>query len=265
MLIFRSYQFYLMNKNKVLGIDIGGSGIKAAPVNTENGKMLAKRHRIPTPQPITPKTVAPVIAEMVRHFKWKGIIGCGFPTVVQKGVAKTAANVDDSWIGTDVNKLFRKATGLPVYVVNDADSAGMAEMRFGAGKNVSGLVFLCTIGTGIGTVLFTNGHLVPNMELGHIELNGMDAEKQVSDAVRKAENLPWEEWAIRFSGYLKAIEKLIYPDLIILGGGASKKGEKFIHFLDLSTPVVTARLLNDAGLIGAAIAGNYQHKLFSKK
>jgi polyphosphate glucokinase len=253
-----------MKTRKVLGIDIGGSGIKAAPVNTRDGLMLDLRHRIPTPAPATPESVALTIAEMARHFNWKGIIGCGFPAVVQNGVAKTAANVDDSWIGTDVNKLFSKATGLPVFVVNDADAAGMAEMKFGAGKGVRGLVLLCTIGTGIGTVLFNNGRLVPNTEFGHIEFRGMDAEKFVSDAARKAEDLTWEEWASRFSDYLNALEFLIWPDLIILGGGASKKGDKFMQYLDLKTPVIPAELLNNAGLVGAALAGRYQCKLWKE-
>ncbi|MFC2115534.1 polyphosphate--glucose phosphotransferase [Bacteroidota bacterium] len=249
-----------MKEHKVLGIDIGGSGIKAAPVNIKNGQMLEPRYRIPTPSPATPQNVAPVIAEMKRHFNWQGIIGCGFPTVVQKGTAKTAANIDDSWIGTDVNKLFSKATGLPVYVVNDADSAGLAEIKFGAGKGERGLVFLCTIGTGIGTVLFINGRLVPNMELGHIELNGGDAEKYVSDATRKAQGLSWEEWALRFNEYLAAIEFLVWPDLIVLGGGASKKGDKFIEFLSSKAPILTAQLQNNAGIVGAALAGKYEHK-----
>ena len=249
-----------MKERKVLGIDIGGSGIKAAPVDTKDGMMLEPRHRIPTPVPATPESVAPVIEEMVRHFHWKGLIGCGFPTVVQNGVSITAANIDDSWIGTNVNKVFSKATGLPVYVVNDADAAGLAEMKFGAGKGFMGLVFLCTIGTGIGSVIINNGRLVPNTELGHIELNGMDAEKYASDAARKREDLSWEEWALRLNEYLRAVEKLVWPELIILGGGASKKGDKFLKYLSPNTPVVSAQLMNNAGIVGAALAGRYEHK-----
>ncbi|MFC2098651.1 polyphosphate--glucose phosphotransferase [Bacteroidota bacterium] len=249
-----------MKKKKVLGIDIGGSGIKAAPVNTEDGLMLEPRHRISTPSPSTPGNVAKVIEEMVRHFKWKGLIGCGFPAVMQNGVAKTAANIDDSWIGADVNKIFSEATGLPVYVVNDADVAGMAEMKFGAGQGKKGVVVLCTVGTGIGTVIFNNGYLVPNTELGHFEYKGMDVENYVSDAVRKAEDLSWEEWGGRFDEYLAALEKLIYPDLIILGGGASKKGDKFLKYLTIKTPLETAQLLNNAGIVGAALAARYLHK-----
>ncbi len=250
-----------MKNKKVLGIDIGGSGIKAAPVNIEDGLMHELRHRIPTPFPATPDNVAPIIKDMVSHFNWKGLVGCGFPTVIQNGVSKTAANVDDSWIGTNLNKLFSKASGLPVYVVNDADAAGMAEMKFGAGKGVRGVVLLCTIGTGIGTVLFNNGRLVPNMELGHIELNGIDVETYASDAVRKAEDMSWEAWAERFNEYLNAIEKLIWPELIILGGGVSKKGDKFLQYLNPKTPVVPAQLLNNAGIVGAALGGRYQYNL----
>ena len=261
MLIFRNTQLIIMKTEKVLGIDIGGSGIKAAPVNIKDGLMLELRHRIPTPSPATPAAVAQVITEMIEHFKWKGLIGCGFPAVIQQGIARTAANVDNSWIGTNINKLFSKATGLPVYVVNDADAAGTAEMKFGAGQGKNGMVLLCTVGTGIGTVIFNNGGLVPNLELGHFEYNGMDVENYASDAARKAEDLNWEEWAGRFNEYLTAIEKLIWPDFIILGGGASKKGDKFLKHLTVKTPVVPAELLNNAGIVGAALAGRDQYKL----
>jgi polyphosphate glucokinase len=250
-----------MKKNKVLGIDIGGSGIKASPVNTDDGLMLDHRHRIPTPQPATPEAVAGVIKEIVDHFKWTGLIGCGFPGVIQNGVAKTAWNLDDAWIGTNINKEFTKVSGQPVFVVNDADAAGLAEMKFGAGEGKRGLVLLITIGTGIGTVLFNNGQLVPNTEFGHIEIHGMDAELYASDAVRKAKDLGWEDWALRFNEYLAKLEFLVSPDLIILGGGASKKGDKFLQYLDIKTPVVPAELLNNAGLVGAALAGKYQYKL----
>ena len=249
-----------MKYNKVLGIDIGGSGVKGAPVNTDDGLMLESRFRIPTPTPANPQNVATTVAEIVNHFKWKGPIGCGFPGVVQNGVAKTAANIDDAWIDTDANKLLKKATGLPVSVINDADAAGLAEMKFGAGMDSKGVVLLCTIGTGIGTVLFVNGRLVPNTEFGHIELLGMDAEKYAADAARKAEDLSWEEWAKRFDLYLVTLEKLVNPDLIILGGGASKKGERFLPLLTVKAPVMPAQLLNNAGLVGAALAASYTHK-----
>lgn len=253
-----------MKYAKILGIDIGGSGIKGAPVNVKDGLILESRYRITTPDPSTPENVAEVINEIVKHFSWNGPVGCGFPAVIQQGVARTAANVDDSWVDTNVNKLFSKVTGLPVTVVNDADAAGLAEMKFGAGNNVPGTVLLCTIGTGIGTVMFSNGRLVPNLEMGHIELHGMDAEKYCSDAARKNEDLDWEEWAKRFDEYLHAMEFLTWPDLIILGGGTSKKGEKFLKYLTVKAKVVPAQLLNNAGLVGAALAARYQHNIDKK-
>lgn len=253
-----------MKYKKVLGIDIGGSGIKGAPVNTRDGLMLDSRYRIPTPEPSTPKKIAEVIQEITKHFKWEGPVGCGFPAALQNGVVRTAANIDPAWVGTDANKLFSDRTGLPVTVVNDADAAGLAEMKFGAGHKQKGVVLLCTIGTGIGTVLFTGGRLVPNLEMGHIEMKGNDAEKYVSDAVRKEEDLSWEQWAGRFNEYLRVMEFLLWPDLIILGGGASKKGDKYLKYLDLKVPVVPAQLLNNAGLIGAALAARYTHRLEKK-
>ena len=250
-----------MKYKKILGIDIGGSGIKGCPVNTKDGLMLGKRHRIATPSPATPENIAGTIRQIVKHFRWEGPIGCGFPGVIQNGVARMAANLHDSWVDTNVNKLFTKTTGLPVTVINDADAAGLAEMEFGAGQGHRGVVLLLTVGTGIGVVMFVNGRLVPNLELGHIELKGMDAEKYCSDALRKSENLNWADWAKRFDEYLHTIEDLVWPDLIILGGGASKKGEQFMGLLTVRTKVVPAELLNNAGLVGAALAACYHHKL----
>lgn len=240
---------------KVLGIDIGGSGIKGAPVNTKTGELLGERYRIPTPQPSTPKAVAKVIAKIARHFDWKGPIGCGFPGVVQGGITKSAANVDKAWIGADAAGLIGKATGCPTKVYNDADVAGLAEMAFGAGKDRKGVVMLITIGTGLGTCIFTEGVLLPNTELGHIEFNGQDAELFASDAARKREHLSWKKWGKRFDAYLNYLYKLFSPDLIILGGGASKKFEKFSEYITVPTEVVTAETLNEAGIIGAALAG----------
>ncbi len=254
-----------MKYKKVLGIDIGGSGVKGAIVKTKKGKLKTKRYRIPTPQPATPEAVGEVIAKIVKHFKWKGPIGVGYPGVVQNGVARTAANVDDSWIDKDINKLFSKQTGCPVHVVNDADAAGTGEMRFGAGKNYKGVVSLVTVGTGLGTVMFSGGNLVPNLELGHLLLRGDDAEKYASDAARKEEDLSWEEWAGRFSEYLQRLEELTWPDLIIIGGGASKKDKKFFKFLKTRAKVVPAELLNEAGIIGAAVAAKDQAKLHKKQ
>ena len=239
---------------KVLGIDIGGSGIKGAIVETKSGTMLEERYRLPTPQPSTPQAVADVVGVVARHFKWRGPIGCGFPAVVQHGVTMTAANVDQGWIGADAAALFAAATGCDVVVLNDADAAGIAEMKFGAGKGRRGLVLIVTIGTGLGTALFVDGRLVPNMELGHIELRGEDAEMWASDAARQRKDLSWEGWAPYFNEYLTTLELLLWPDLIILGGGASKKFALFSPALTVKAEVVPARLRNEAGIVGAALA-----------
>ncbi len=240
---------------KVLGIDIGGSGIKGAPVDVNKGEMLTKRYRIPTPQPSEPKAVAKTVKRIAKHFKWDGPIGCGFPAVVQHGITRTAANVDDLWIGTNAAALFSEATACPVKVINDADAAGLAEMSFGAGQGRTGVVLLVTIGTGLGTSVFVDGTLLPNTELGHIEINGGDAELIASDAARTREKLSWEEWGNRLNLYLTSLERLIWPDLIILGGGVSKKHNKFMPHITVQAEVVIADAFNEAGIIGAALAG----------
>jgi polyphosphate glucokinase len=239
---------------EILGIDIGGSGIKGAPVDIKKGELLAPRHRIPTPQPSKPKSVAKVVGEIARHFDWKGPIGVGFPAVIQHGVARTAANVHKGWINTDAAALFGEATGCPVTVVNDADAAGIAEMTFGAGKDRDGVVLLVTIGTGLGTSVFIDGHLLPNTEFGHIEIDCEDAELMASDAARKEHGLSWKNWTARFDNYLLRLEALFWPDLIILGGGVSKKHGKFIPRLTVRAEVLPAETLNEAGIIGAALA-----------
>ena len=252
-----------MKFKHILGIDFGGSGIKGAPVDTKTGKLLDERFRIPTPSPSTPEKVAGVINEIVKHFKWKGPIGLAFPAVVLNGVVKTAANIDKSWIGTNVSKLILKTTGLPTYAVNDADAAGMAEMKFGAGKGKKGSIVLLTVGTGIGSVFFTQGKLVPNTEMGHVFLSsGLEAEEFTSDATRKREEMSWELWAKRFDVYLQEIEKLFWPELIIIGGGVSKKKELFIDHLTIDTNVVMAKSKNEAGIIGAALATKANKHLF---
>jgi polyphosphate glucokinase len=239
---------------KILGIDVGGTGIKGAPVNTKTGELLAPRYRLLTPQPSKPTAVAVVVGEIANHFNWQGLIGAGFPSVIQHGVARTAANIHKSWINTDAAVLFSKATNCPVTVVNDADAAGIAEMAFGAGKGRDGVVLLVTIGTGLGTSVFIDGHLLPNTEFGHIEIDCKDAELLASDAARKEHNLSWKKWAARLDTYLLRLEALIWPDLIILGGGVSKKHEKFIPRLNVQAEVVPAETLNEAGIIGAALA-----------
>jgi polyphosphate glucokinase len=238
----------------ILGVDIGGSGIKGAVVDTASGQLVTERHRIETPQPATPEAVAAVLAQLVLHFDWTGPVGCGFPAAIQHGVARTASNIAKSFIGTNIDKLFSEATNCPCYNVNDADAAGMAEMQFGEGADSDGLVMLITVGTGLGTALFTEGKLLPNTELGHIFLeNGVEAERYASDAVRKLEDLGWKSWSARFNNYLQTMEKLFWPDLIILGGGASKKFDKFKDQLTLETPVKPAAFLNQAGIVGAAL------------
>lgn len=253
-----------MDYKQVLGIDIGGSGVKGALVNTKKGEMLTERFRIPTPDPATPEAVSAVIVQIAQHFAWKGPIGAGFPGVVQNGIVRTAANVDHSWINCDIDSLLSKSTGCPANVVNDADAAGLAEMKFGAGVDNKGLVLLITVGTGLGTVLFSGGKLVPNLEMGHIILRGDDAERYSSDAARKNDHLSWEKWAERFNEYIKRMEDLIWPDLIIIGGGVSKKEELFQGMIKSRAKMVPAKLQNNAGIVGAAYAARYKFKLSQK-
>lgn len=241
----------------VLGIDVGGSGIKGAPVDVARGVLVAPRKRVRTPQPATPEAVTRAVARLVRAFRWKGAVGCGVPAVVRDGTLMTAANLDARWIGTDAHALFAKATGCKFTLINDADAAGYAEMTFGAGRGRSGLVILVTIGTGLGTALFINGHLVPNTELGHLEVDGRDAETHASARARKRDALSWKKWAARFDRYLGRLERYFWPDLFILGGGASKKASKYLHHLKRSADVIPAKLKNDAGIVGAALA--HQH------
>ena len=237
-----------------LGIDIGGSGIKGAPVDVDSGNLLAPRFRLRTPNPAKPRPVAETVGEVARHFAWSGPIGCGFPAVVQSGVVRSAANIHDKWIGVDAQALFTETCGYPVMVINDADAAGLAEMTFGAGQGRKGVVLVITIGTGLGSALFTGGHLVPNTELGHIEIDGEDAETRASDAARQREKLSWKRWGKRFNKYLSTLEHLFSPDLFILGGGISKDYENFLPLLTLHAEVQPASLLNEAGIIGAALA-----------
>jgi polyphosphate glucokinase len=239
---------------EILGIDIGGSGIKGAPVFTETGILLAPRHRIPTPQPAKPRPVAKIVQEIADHFNWQGPVGCGFPAAIRGGVALTAANIHKKWVGFNAAELFSETTGCPVCVINDADAAGLAEMEFGTGKGRSGVVIIVTIGTGLGTALFTDGKLLPNAELGHIEINGKDAELHASDAARKRDKLSWKVWAKRFNKYLLMLEKLLWPDLFILGGGVSKKHDQFLPYLTVEAEVLPAKFLNNAGIVGAALA-----------
>jgi len=245
---------------KILGIDIGGTGIKGAPVDCQTGIILADRARIPTPSGAAPEEVAEVVGELARRFSWWGPIGCGFPGIIKGGTVWSAANVDKSWIGTDAGTLFGKFTGCPVSIINDADGAGLAEMLFGAGKDRSGVVFVITLGTGIGTALFTDGRLVPNVELGHLKIRGKDAEARASELVREKKKLSWKQWANRVSEFLNELERLFSPSLFIIGGGVSKRQDKFLPLLEVETEVVPALLRNNAGIVGAALAAYPREK-----
>jgi polyphosphate glucokinase len=239
---------------EILGIDVGGTGVKGAVVDTKKGAMTTDRFRLLTPKPARPEPLVETAAKVVEHFKWKGPVGFGFPTAVVKGKVRTASNISKKWLGLNVVQLMREATGCPVTVLNDADAAGLAEMRFGAGKNRSGLVIIVTLGTGIGSALFMDGRLVPNTELGHIEINGREAEKWASEIVREKKKLSWRKWARRVDTYLHRMQAYLWPELFIIGGGVSKKHEKFLPLFTVDCEVVPAQLRNEAGIIGAAMA-----------
>ncbi|KAB1147702.1 ROK family protein [Streptomyces luteolifulvus] len=241
---------------QIFGVDIGGSGIKGAPVDLDRGDLAKERFKVLTPRPATPEGVADGVQQVVDHFGWTGPVGLTFPGVVTGGsTIRTAANVDKSWIDTDARALFSsRLGGLPVTVVNDADAAGVAEVNFGAGRGRRGTVILLTFGTGIGSALFIDGTLVPNTELGHLELHGHDAEKRASSKVKDDEELTWEHWAHRVQKYLDHVEMLFSPELFIIGGGVSRKSQKFLHLIEgIRAEIVPAQLQNNAGIVGAAM------------
>jgi polyphosphate glucokinase len=237
----------------VMGIDVGGSAIKGAPVDIAAGQLLAQRIKIATPQPATPAEVAAAVAALAAGFATEGAIGVVVPAVVKHGVTHTAANIDPAWIGCNMGELLQDVLGRPVAMLNDADAAGIAEMRFGAGRDRRGTVVMLTLGTGIGSAVFIDGVLLPNTEFGHMIVNGEDAERRAAASVRKAESLSWAKWASRLSEVMIAIELLLWPDLFIIGGGVSRKHEKFLPLLRCRTPVMPAALGNDAGIVGAAL------------
>ena len=243
---------------EILGIDIGGTGIKGAPVDTLTGGLVGERFRLLTPSPATPAAVSAVVAEVTAHFSWHGLIGCGFPAAIRGGKVRTASHVAKEWLGCEAEKLFQESTGCPITVLNDADAAGCAEMRFGAGRGRKGVVLIATLGTGIGTALFIDGHLVPNTELGHIEIRGKDAEVRASSSARERQDWSWKQWARRVDEYLKHMNAYLWPDLIIIGGGVSKKADKFLPLLTVETEVVAAQMENEAGIVGAAVAALYR-------
>lgn len=241
-----------MDYDKILGVDVGASGIKGAIVNLKNGELLSERRRLETPRPANPANMARTFAELTRSFDWQGPVGCGFPAIVQDGVARSAANIDKAWINNDIAQIFSNKSGCDVKVCNDADAAGVAEIAFGVGKAKKGVVVLITIGSGLGSALFTDGHLVANTEFGHLFLNNMIAEHYASNTTREKYDLSWKKWGKRFNEYLLHIERLLTPKLIILGGGTSKRYELFEKYIEVSCPVKPAKLLNNAGIVGAA-------------
>jgi polyphosphate glucokinase len=236
------------------GVDIGGSGIKGCTVDLDRGELAAERVRIDTPQPSLPASVCEVVGQIVGQFGWTERIGVTFPGVMKSGVAFTAANVDKSWIGTDLAEHLESEIPGTVQTLNDADAAGLAEMRYGAGRDQRGLVLMLTFGTGIGSALFIDGVLVPNTEFGHIQVDSEDGERRASAAAREREDLSWHAWAKRVDRYLDVLEAGLWPDLIIVGGGVSKKSDKWVPLLSTRTRVVPAQLHNDAGIVGAALA-----------
>ena len=243
---------------KVLGIDIGGTGIKGALVYMPSGEILTDHLHLQTPHPATPGAVSAVLRKMVLHFQFNGPVGVGFPGVIRRGVVGTAVNLSPSWVGKNAEKLFHKATRLSCSVINDADAAGLAEIRYGAGKKEKGTVVLITLGTGIGSAVFFHGELIPNTELGHLPLHGKDAEKTASAKAREKHNWSWKKWSKKVRAYLLLVEKLINPDLIIVGGGVSRRAEKWLPRASqgIQTKVVPAKFYNEAGIVGAAMAGN---------
>ena len=244
-------------RDSYMGFDIGGTGVKAALIDTNRGTLLTEKMRELTPRPSDPKSVVKLVKQMLAQFKYKGPVGCGFPAIIHNGVAKTAANIDKGWINVNIEELFSEYMGMPFYVANDADVAGLAEVKFGKAKS-DGTVIVLTIGTGIGSGMFLDGKLIPNTELGHLLYKDSIYERYVSSTARKKEDLSWEEWAERFNGYLLHLEKLFSPDLIVLGGGASKKFNRYEHILTLETKVVPAEYENDAGELGAAMYAEFR-------
>jgi polyphosphate glucokinase len=242
---------------QALGIDIGGTGIKAAPVDLTTGKLLAERQKINTPHPAIPDAVADIVRQLTQSFNWSGPIGITFPGVVVSGVTRTAHNLDHSWIDLDGQALLAKAAGQDVRLMNDADAAGVAEMTFGAGRGEPGTMLMVTFGTGIGSALFVDGTLIPNTEFGHLEIRGKDAEKRASEHAKTSQGMTWKQWAKHVDEYLQHVEHLLSPHLIIIGGGISKSSEKFVPLLtSVKARIVPAAMHNDAGIVGAAMAAH---------
>jgi polyphosphate glucokinase len=243
----------------VLGIDIGGSGIKGAVVDIETGEFISERHRIPTPEAAKPSDVADTVKQLVEHFSYQGPVGSGFPAVVLHGVTMTAANVDEGWIGLDAEALLREKIGMPFYLANDADVAGLAEVKYGAGKGQKGTILVLTLGTGVGSAIFVDGVLVPNTEFGHLKIRKKDAEHRSSDAARQRKGYSYEKWAEKLNEHISELEALLWPDLIIIGGGVSKNHQEYFPYLKTRAQLVPAQLLNQAGIVGAALYAYERH------
>ena len=242
-----------MESGLVVGVDIGGTGIKAAPVDTATGSLATERILLPTPSPATPQAVAHVVGEALRHIGVPGPIGLAMPAVVRGQIVETASHIDPTWIGVNAVDFFSKVTGRQVSVLNDADAAGVAEVRFGAARGQAGVVVMLTLGTGIGSALFIDGTLVPNSELGHLPLHGGAAEQWAAESVRERDQVSWEEYAQRLQAYLDLVQRVLWPQLIIIGGGISNVADKFLPLIELRTPIVPAQLRNHSGIIGAAM------------
>lgn len=247
-------------QHEFLGIDVGATGMKGAIVNTLTGQLITDRFRLKTPKPATPKAMADTFKSIVKHFNYRGPVGCGFPAVIKKNQALTATNIDKNWIGKNVADTFGATGQQPIFVLNDADAAAIAELEFGEGTQRKGLVMLITIGTGLGTCLFLDGEMIPNTELGHIAMHGKIAERYCANSVRKDFDLSWEEWGKRFNEYLQLIYHYLSPDSIILSGGVSKKFDKYEQYLDLPIDILPAQLRNNAGIVGAAAFAKNQVK-----
>jgi polyphosphate glucokinase len=244
-----------MAKKIAIGIDIGGTGIKGALVDVKNGEMIGDRVRVETPEGGSTDDIIATVKALIKKLPAAPAdtpIGICFPAVVQHGVTKSAANISKKWIGFDADKAFTKALNREVHLVNDADAAGLAEMRFGAGRAERGLVIMTTLGTGIGTALFFDQKLIPNAELGHIEIDGVDYESKAAFSAKERENLSWQEWAKRLQKYYSTLQRLFSPDMIIVGGGVSKQHEEFLPLLDIDCEIVPAEMRNNAGILGAA-------------
>ncbi len=239
----------------VLGIDIGGSAVKGAPVDTRTGKLLAERFRIETPDKVTPQRMGEIIAGIAGHFRWRGRIGAGFPGVVEGSTIRTSANLHKKFVGCDLGAIIEKAAKRRVRIINDADAAGMAEMQFGAGRGQKGVVLMLTLGTGVGSALFWRGVLQPNTELGHLPIRGKSAEKFIAASARRTRDLSWEEWGAELGDYVRILEKILWPELIVIGGGVSDKHRKFFKYMKTRARLVPAEFFNNAGIVGAALAG----------